>query len=655
MKLCHKSGGKLLAIIMALIMCLSISPQVATANDSNITIVQTVNSTNPGGVVNIPDPHLLLVVRDSLNKPTGDITVSDMLNLTALNADNKGISNLSGLEYARNLQSLDLNNNQITNLSALAKLIKLVTLNISYNNLTDISVITGMPELKKLDFGCNQVSNIAPLAGLNKLEELLFYGNQVTEGDVSILSGKATIHHLHIDGINASDLSPLATLSNLDTLWANMNGISDLLPLTNLSKLHDLSLTDNQITNISALVNNRGFGEGTTIDLVNNPLGSQASADIQTLISRGVNVVLSLAYQSAFIDSSNKVVTLHFNKDIFNNQGTADDLKQTVTFSADGINFAALGANDTVAITGKTLVVTFATALSGSTNKINVAANAFKDADGNILSSDITTEPIEIAASLTPPALKSKKGATIGSMVKLTFNDNAAWRAAITEITVDGVPLKSTQYTVDPGKINIIAGVLNTSGKHTIIVSATGYTNATVTQTMVTVPVSRVTINKKSDTIAVGDSDQLTARITPTNATNTSVTWSSDNTAVATVSSTGLVKAVGAGAAKITVTSVDGDKTATCTVTVPTPVTGVSLNKTNDTIAKGGSDKLKASIIPTNAINKKVTWSSDNTAIATVSSTGLVKAVRVGTAIITVTTVDGGKTATCTVTVNSGG
>lgn len=84
-----------------------------------------------------------------------------------------------------------------------------------------------------------------------------------------------------------------------------------------------------------------------------------------------------------------------------------------------------------------------------------------------------------------------------------------------------------------------------------------------------------------------------------------------------------------------------------------TPVTSVSLNKTSTTLEIGGTETLTATIEPDNATNKKVTWSSDATSVATVDEDGLVTAVAAGTATITVTTADGNKTATCAVTVNA--
>lgn len=172
------------------------------------------------------------------------------------------------------------------------------------------------------------------------------------------------------------------------------------------------------------------------------------------------------------------------------------------------------------------------------------------------------------------------------------------------------------------------------------------------------VAVTGVSLNKNATTIAIGASETLTATITPANADNQAVTWSSNNTAVASVDQNGKVTGVSAGTATITVTTQDGNKTATCTVTVPDPtadpvaVTGVSLNKTSTSLTVGSSETLTATVAPANATNQAVTWSSNNTAVATVNQNGLVTAVAAGTATITVTTADGNKTATCTVTVS---
>ena len=151
-----------------------------------------------------------------------------------------------------------------------------------------------------------------------------------------------------------------------------------------------------------------------------------------------------------------------------------------------------------------------------------------------------------------------------------------------------------------------------------------------------------------------GATETLIATVVPSDATNKRVTWSSTNTAVATVEN-GTVTAVSAGNATITVTTEDGNHTARCEVVVvtdPVPVTGVTLSQTKLPLLRGATAKLTATVSPTGATNRKVTWSSNNTTVATVEN-GTVTAVSAGNAIITVTTEDGNHTATCSVAVEA--
>jgi len=153
--------------------------------------------------------------------------------------------------------------------------------------------------------------------------------------------------------------------------------------------------------------------------------------------------------------------------------------------------------------------------------------------------------------------------------------------------------------------------------------------------------------------ITVGATQQLTATVAPPNATDRSVVWSSTNTSVATVSETGLIRGVGAGTATIRVTTLDGGHTASVNVTVNViPVTGVTLTPGTATIGVNATQQLTAAVVPANATNRSVTWSSSDTSIASVSDTGLVAGLRAGSATITVRTSDGGRTATGIITVN---
>lgn len=168
------------------------------------------------------------------------------------------------------------------------------------------------------------------------------------------------------------------------------------------------------------------------------------------------------------------------------------------------------------------------------------------------------------------------------------------------------------------------------------------------------VAVTSVTLDSTSLTLIEGDTKKLTATILPSNAENKKLAWLSSNSSVATVND-GVVKAIKSGNATITVKTDDGGKTATCDVIVNPkvyPVTGVTLDQTSVEMTEGDEVVLIATVTPANATNSDVSWNSSNTSVATVSD-GKVTAISAGTSIITVSTDDGGKTATCEVKVSA--
>jgi len=129
--------------------------------------------------------------------------------------------------------------------------------------------------------------------------------------------------------------------------------------------------------------------------------------------------------------------------------------------------------------------------------------------------------------------------------------------------------------------------------------------------------------------------------------------WSSSNKKVATVTATGVVKAVGKGTAVITCKTADGTNlTASCTITSIVRVSRVKLNKTSVAVKRGGRVALKATVAPTIANNRAVAWTSSNKSIATVAANGVVTGKKKGKAVITCKAKDGsGKYARCTVVV----
>ena len=169
----------------------------------------------------------------------------------------------------------------------------------------------------------------------------------------------------------------------------------------------------------------------------------------------------------------------------------------------------------------------------------------------------------------------------------------------------------------------------------------------------VKIGVTSVTLDKTDLTLDVNDKATLTATVNPNDATNKTVTWKSDKPEIVEVDSNGNVTAKAAGTATITATA-DG-KSASCKVTVngqpaTVPVQSVELNQTTLELKAGNTATLTATVSPESATDKTVTWISDKPEIAAVEG-GTVTAKAEGTATIIVTTIDGGKTATCKVTV----
>ncbi|MBC2727213.1 MAG: Ig-like domain-containing protein, partial [Desulfosporosinus sp.] len=198
--------------------------------------------------------------------------------------------------------------------------------------------------------------------------------------------------------------------------------------------------------------------------------------------------------------------------------------------------------------------------------------------------------------------------------------------------------------------------VFDNAGEYTIglqVTDANDRISTTTAAVNVRVAVTGVNLDKETLTLEAGKTGSLTAAVLPEDAPDKTVTWSSSNPAVATVNSNGEVTGVNLGTAIISVKTTDGSYTASCTVTVIKPivkVTGVSLNQSSLRLNVHHTAQLTATVAPTDADNKGVTWSSSDEDVATVDQTGLVTAVSAGTAEITVTTSDQGFTATCQVT-----
>ena len=198
-------------------------------------------------------------------------------------------------------------------------------------------------------------------------------------------------------------------------------------------------------------------------------------------------------------------------------------------------------------------------------------------------------------------------------------------------------------------------GYVEVCGVGTAVITVTaGNVKAACT---VTVPqlIDWIEFDEDEIELKSGETYQLRPDISPSNATNKKLKYTSSDTKVAEVSASGLVTAKSEGEARIRAAATDGsDEYAVCYVTVAgkAKVTGITLNQTSATLGRGKKLALKAAISPSYASNKKVVWKSANTKVATVDGSGNVTAKAPGRTKITVTSAENSSyQASCTVTV----
>ncbi len=307
---------------------------------------------------------------------------------------------------------------------------------------------------------------------------------------------------------------------------------------------------------------------------------------------------------------------------------------------------------------------------SSDTSVVTVDKNGVVTAVGpGTATITITSKDGKVTATITV-TVEAKTVAVTGiSLDKTSITIGVGeTQAIVANIEPSNATNKKVNWTSNDSSIASVDDEGNVTGKGVgsatiIATTADGGKKATcsvkVTSSSSTVAVTGIKLDKSSITIGVGESQTLVATIEPSNATNKKVNWATNDSAIATVDDNGTVTGKGVGNATIIATTADGGKKATCSVKVtasssPVAVTGVTLDKSTLTMTVGEDVTLKATVKPDDATDKTVTWASDKTSVATVDENGKVSAKAAGTAVITVTTKDGGKTAKCTVTVKAG-
>ena len=345
--------------------------------------------------------------------------------------------------------------------------------------------------------------------------------------------------------------------------------------------------------------------------------------------------------------TSGKQVALKFDKN------TADKLKGSVVVEGNGALLESTGAKQNVTLKKVTVKTANAVAIgtnvkemqvttantnltvNGTVDRLQADANVTVGGNGHINektgSGQISVSVAGVSLDKTEIVLVEGSNQTLTATVEPTNATNKGVTWSSDHEAVATVDQNGTVTAVKAGTATIM--VTTADGSKTAACE--------VTVNAPTKPVTNVTLEPTTLTLEAGSTGKLTATVEPSDATNQTVTWSSNNEQVATVAD-GTVTAVKEGTAAITVKTADGNYQATCAVTVKPQnvlVTHISVTGTAS-LYVGDTAKLTAKVEPTNATNPAVTWSSNNESVATVGTDGTVTAVSAGTATITATAKD---------------
>ena len=190
---------------------------------------------------------------DNVNQISDLSPIAGLTNLRELRLDKNPVSDLSPLKSLKSLISLGFDRTQtrISDLSPLAGLINLEGISFSHGDVSDLSPIAGLINLRTFHAVDNPISDLSPFAGLTKLELITIYSAKLS--DLSPLAGLTGLKELHLPDNDISDISPLAGLTGLNRLGLAHNDISDISPLAGLTNLKWLGLYDNEISDLSPL------------------------------------------------------------------------------------------------------------------------------------------------------------------------------------------------------------------------------------------------------------------------------------------------------------------------------------------------------------------------------------------------------------------
>lgn len=279
---------------------------------------------------------------------------------------------------------------------------------------------------------------------------------------------------------------------------------------------------------------------------------------------------------------------------------------------------------------------------------ISIDGNYIKECRVEVIPANIIAESISISMAEAKILVNENLQLHATVLPENTSNKDIRWSSTNSDIAV--VSESGLVSALKEGDVQIIASTEDGSNLSAICEISVNSRFVSITQ---------IAISPSSVKLAVGETINLEAQITPVDATNKNVKWSSTNSSVVTVGSNGQLTAKGIGTATIIASSQDGTNlSATCSVEVFEPtilISSITINPTDITGKVGDTYQLAVTIVPENASDKTLAWSSDNSGIASVDSDGLITLHTKGNAIIKASATDGsGISTTCAVVVDEG-
>ena len=408
------------------------------------------------------------------------------------------------------------------------------------------------------------------------------------------------------------------------------------------------------VGNTYSIVNNSNIPKPGIFDytyILNNSIASvNETTGIITAKMKG-NVTIRLTYKpgSALFDPLIVTPSIDLNVSVID--GIALNNTESTIYTAGTIFLDAITTDPSQEIIWTSSDNNVASVLDGLVTG--------KNAGKAIITATQTINGVIKSASCTIFVQKSVTKITINpSEVSLNIGDYLTLHATIEPIGLNNVKLNwvsSNENVVTITKAGDVTATIQGSASGTAVISAINKDNVVVGSCFVIVKqkVTNITLSESSIVVPLSSKRiQLRAIVSPDNASNKKVIWSSTNNNIAKVDEYGYVSLLTSGSVSIISTSEDNPSvTSICNITVETPVMSLVLDETTKTMFVGDATRLTYTILPTNASTKTVIWSSTDTAVVNVDSTGLLTAKGVGQAVIILKMADGTLMKTCNITV----